>query len=467
MSVLHKTGAPRNIQRGQASLLNRRDFLGLGAATTLSLLGQRLAHGKPGKPIPKSPGFGPLVPATDLTTGLPLIDLPEGFSYRSFGWTGDSMADGKPTPSRHDGMGVALEQDGILTLLRNHEIWTETGSFAPPELTYDRKAGGGVTRIRFDSKRGEWLDSVPALGGTMTNCAGGPTPWGSWLSCEEDLSSSGYGSRLKRNHGYVFEVDALGDTQPDPIKDMGRFLHEACAVDPESGFVYMTEDNDTSGFYRFLPDTPGKLREGGRLQMLKARDNTRLRTESVPQGSRFDAQWLDINKPDIAHQRRTHNSMGVFMQGYNDGGAVFRRGEGCIFAHGKVVFACTTGGAYGLGQIWAYDTKEESLELILESPDEEQLNHPDNLAVSPRGGLLMCEDGGRNEQQLVGMSEGGEIFTFSRNKVVLDNQVNGIKGDFRASEWCGATFHGDWLFVNIQVPGITLAITGPWKDGLI
>lgn len=459
--------APRTQQRGHASLLNRRDFLGLGAAATLTLLGQRLAQAEPGKPLPESPGYGPLAPALDQTTGLPLIDLPEGFSYRSFGWSGDIMADGNPTPPRHDGMAVVLEQDGILTLLRNHEIWTETGSFAPRELTYDSRAGGGVTRIRFDSTRGEWLDSLPALGGTMTNCAGGATPWGSWLSCEEDLSSRGYGTRLKRDHGYVFEVDALGDTRPSPIKDMGRFLHEACAVDPESGFVYMTEDNDTSGFYRFLPNTPGKLHDGGRLQMLKATGNNRLRTESLPAGSRFNVDWVDIRNPNTAHQRRTSNSMGVFMQGYGYGGAVFRRGEGCIFAHGKVVFACTTGGASGLGQIWAYDPKHEALELVLESPGREQLNHPDNLAVSPRGGLLICEDGGRNEQQLVAMTESGELFTFSRNKVVLDNQVNDIKGDFRASEWCGATFHGDWLFVNIQVPGITLAIIGPWKDGLI
>ena len=228
MNDLYKSEAPRKSQRGQASLLNRRDFLGLGAAATLSLFGQRLAYAEPGKPIPESPGYGPLARVKDLTTGLPLIDLPEGFSYRSFGWSNDPMANGNPTPARHDGMAVVLEQDGILTLLRNHEIWNETGSFAPRELTYDSRAGGGVTRIRFDSKSGEWLDCVPALGGTMTNCAGGPTPWGSWLSCEEDLSSRGYGSRLKRDHGYVFEVDALGDTQPDPIKDMGRFLHEAC-----------------------------------------------------------------------------------------------------------------------------------------------------------------------------------------------------------------------------------------------
>lgn len=467
MTDPQKKNAPRKRQRGQASLLNRRDFLGLGAAATLTMFGHRLANAEPGAPLHESPGYGPLVRATDSTTGLPLIDLPEGFRYSSFGWTGDAMADGNPTPPRHDGMAVVLERDGILTLMRNHENWTETGSFAPGDLTYDSRAGGGVTRIRFDANKGEWLDSIPTLGGTMTNCAGGATPWGSWLSCEEDLSSPGYGTRLKRNHGYVFEVDALGDTEPKPIKEMGRFLHEACAVDPESGFVYMTEDNDTSGFYRYLPKTYGKLRDGGQLQMLKVRGKDRLRTESVPQKSRFDVEWVDIRKPDTAHQRRTTNSMGVFMQGYNDGGAVFRRGEGCIFAHGKVIFACTTGGASGLGQIWAYDPKTESLEVILESPGSEQLNHPDNLALSPRGGLLMCEDGGRNEQQLVGLSEGGELFTFSRNQVVLAGQVNDITGDFRASEWAGATFHGDWLFVNIQVPGITLAITGPWKEGLV
>jgi secreted PhoX family phosphatase len=460
-----KIPAPRKAQRGHPALMNRRDFLGMGAAATLGMFGQRLALALPGDSLPESPGYGPLKPALDHTTGLHLIDLPEGFSYRSFGWTGEAMSNGNPTPARHDGMAVALDQDGTLTLLRNHEIWTESRSFAPPELTYDRYAGGGVTRVRFDSVEGKMLDAEAALGGTMTNCAGGPTPWGSWLSCEEDLSSPGRGSKLRREHGYVFEVDALDNTRADPIKDMGRFLHEACAVDPLSGHVYMTEDNDTSGFYRYLPSRPGELHKGGELQMLKVSGRNSLRTDELAPGSRFDAEWVTIRSPDRAHQRGTHNGMGVFMQGYSQGGAVFKRGEGCIHANGKIVFACTTGGRSSLGQIWTYDPQERVLELILESPGSEQLNHPDNLAASPRGGLIMCEDGGHVEQQLVGMSEDGRLFPFARNKLVLNGEIPVQKGDYRASEWAGACFHDKWLFANIQVPGVTFAITGPWETG--
>lgn len=124
--------APRKGQRASPALLNRRDFLGLGAAATLGMFGQRVALALPGVTLPASPGYGPLQPALDHATGLHLIDLPEGFSYISSGWTGEAMSDGVPTPARHDGMAVVLEKEGTLTLLRNHEIWNETRSFDLP-----------------------------------------------------------------------------------------------------------------------------------------------------------------------------------------------------------------------------------------------------------------------------------------------------------------------------------------------
>lgn len=425
-------------------------------------------------------GYGPLRPTADETTGIKLLNLPEGFRYRSFSWTGDLMADGNPTPADHDGMGVIGEQDGILTLVRNHELKAMTVPFGTEDIQYDVNAGGGCAALKFDSKTGEWLEARPAIAGTVKNCAGGPTPWGTWLTCEETVLGPGGKDDgeifdFQKDHGWIFEVDPSNPSKPVPLKDMGRFVHEAVAIDPATGYVYETEDRDLAGFYRFLPNKPGELAAGGRLQMLKAAGATDLR-KGIKVGQSFDVSWIDIEDVQRAHsleskptEEEDGDCHGVYSQGKAQGATTFARLEGCWFGNDLVYLDSTSGGDKETGQIWQYDPREERLTLIFESPSAAVLDSPDNLTVSPRGGIVLCEDGDILPHRIHGMTPEGALFTFAENNVVLNGERNGFKGDFRAEEWAGATFSpdGKWLFVNVQTPGMTLAITGPWAEGLL
>ena len=126
----------------------------------------------------------------------------------------------------------------------------------------------------------------------------------------------------------------------------------------------------------------------------------------------------------------------------------------------------TDGGEAEAGQIWEYDPTGNRLRLVFESPSFDVLDMPDNLCVSPRGGLILCEDGS-NQSFVRGLTMDGTIFPFAKNNVVLNGEQNGFEGDFREREFAGATFSPDgrWLFFNAQSPGISFAVTGPWARG--
>ncbi|HYZ07702.1 MAG TPA: alkaline phosphatase PhoX [Pseudonocardiaceae bacterium] len=449
---------------------------------------------------PNNGGYGTLGPVRDMTTGLPLLHLPEGFSYASFGHAAayaemlglsTTGSDGFPTPDRHDGMatvGFAGSATRI-RLVRNHErgyrtVPFEGGGEEPlignPASAYDRTAGGGTTTLTFDTARMSLVNSFISINGTSVNCAGGPTPQRSWLTCEEtvngtfpqiiDAEGEDNGGGFERNHGYVFEVPAFGGVveNPVPLKAMGRFAHEATAVDPNSGFVYLTEDSgNRSGFYRFRPENPGDLAAGGTLEMLAIKGTPQFLTYtgvSDRVGSPFPVEWVSILEPDPMIDNNGDNASGrsaVFLQGFEQGCAAFGRLEGCWYDGGSIFFNATSGGDAELGQVWEFRPRGRSggqLILLFESPSADVLDAPDNLTVSPRGGLVLCEDGS-DEQFVRGLDDRGQIFDFALNNI----------SENRDKEFTGACYSpdGDVLFVNIQTPGVSFAIRGPFSRGAL
>ena len=429
-------------------------------------------------------GYGPLSPVADQATGLELLKLPEGFRYMSYGWTGDIMDDGIPTPDLHDGMGMIRADESGIVLCRNHEIGGDKPGSGPAQATYDRNGPGGCTNLIFDPKEEKFIRSWQSLAGTVTNCAGGVTPWGTWLSCEETVWGPGDRAepgdeplKYEKDHGWIFEVPAEGLAKPEPIRDMGRFWHEAIAIDPDSGIVYMTEDRLEAGLYRYLPNIKGKLASGGRVEMLRVvgRDDCRKGVwngEIPPAGkpsAMFDVEWVPINDPYLAHSPGTKDTAGVFHQGKKQQATTFARLEGCWYEDGVVYVVSTIGGDAECGQVWAYEPGEERIRLVFESPSKAIHDMPDNVAVSPRGGIVLCEDNKSPLSRMRGLTKRGEVIALADNNMQLNGEKNSLTGDFRDQEWAGVTFSpdGKWMFANIQTPGVTFAITGPWGDGLL
>lgn len=460
---------------------SRRRFL--STATGLAFAGYAsLAAARDGS-VPETyrnevPGYGPLKPDP-----LGLFDLPEGFSYRVVSQAGETMSDGLHVPYKADGMACFPGGGTRVILARNHELKPGDLNHGPlgigraaakvldPELAYDLDADGyplpgGVTLLHYDLAERRLIGQHLALAGTAVNCAGGATPWGSWLTCEETLARAGQDG-VGKDHGWVFEVPsaARGLVRAEPLKALGRFQHEAAAVDRRSGAVYMTEDVwDTKGlFYRFLPDTPGELHRGGRLQALAFKGGGDSRNHDGVfwrQGDWKEVVWVDLEGVD-----NPHNDLA--LRGHERGAAFFARGEGIHWGDGELYFACTSGGAAKQGQIMRYvpsrfegrpeeGSEPGRIQLFVEPQDEKVLNYGDNLTVAPWGHLFVCEDNYSKDKKnhLRGITPQGRVYTVGRN-VFRDN-----------AEIAGVCFSpdGSTLFVNIYWPGVTLAITGPWNE---
>jgi hypothetical protein len=423
----------------------RRSLLGAAGLAIAGPLGG-LACRPSGKPE-EVDGYGPLVDKGDLA-------LPRDFEYKVLSRRGDPMSDRQPTPGVFDGMAAFKGPNGTTVLIRNHENRGRSGEIAvvtPDNRRYDPDSGfnGGCTKLVVSPERAV-VESFAVIGGTSSNCARGPTPWGSWITCEETFDDG------DRPHGYAFEIDARasGPVRAVPITGAGRFVHEAVAWN--DGVLYLTEDRaDDAAFYRFMPEVqpsrPGDLaKAGGRLQALRIDGSPNADTRSEwPVGQAFKVGWVDLE--EVEPKKDTLRN-----EAHPKGAARFEREEGAWVGDGRIFFDCTDGGRKGLGQIWEYDPAGQKVKLIYESPGKQSLNHPDNLVVTPAGGLLLCEDT-ESPQFIRGLTAVGEIYDFAR---ALGND----------SEFCGATFDpaGRMLFVNQQgdrseAPGVTYAIWGPWS----
>ncbi len=460
--------------------VSRRHFLTSAAAVSAGFAGLRAFAGDGDGPR-EGAGYGPLTSA-----GGPL-DLPPGFKATVFSRTGEEMDDGLLVPALHDGMGAFPGPDGLTILVRNHEL--EPAHGAPGAFgannerlgridkgkLFDRGARsgefagpsrGGTTTLLYDTRtqrvRSQWL----SLAGTERNCAGGPTPRNTWISCEEAVFRAGEQGRAV-DHGWCFEVPASARmelTTPKPIRAMGRFYHEAVATNPYTGVVYQTEDRHDGVLFRYVPNNPDRLLEGGRLQSLAVRGRPRLdtrnwdRSPEVSVGAQLACEWIDVEDVESSDDSLRY-------QMFEKGCARFARGEGMWFGRGAVFFACTNGGSAKAGQVWKYtpappahegraseSSNPGTLELFIEPNLPGVMENADNVTVAPWGDLIVCEDG-KNSQFLIGVTPKGEVYKLARNRI-------------NTAELAGACFSpdGSTLFVNVQYPGLSIAITGPWGE---
>ena len=438
-------------------LLNRRNFIGAtGAAFSGLLLNGCTGRSAPLTSAPSSfADYGPLVPDP-----AGMLDLPRGFSYRLLSSLGNAMNDGCTVPDKADGMGCFSLGNDEIVLIRNHELVPADDAGGVLAKGFGTRDGaivpGGTTSIVLDATTLEVKREFRSLAGTIRNCSGGITPWGSWLTCEEAPTGPGqrFGEGLAENHGWVFEVpaNATGLIDAVPLKAMGRFNHEAACVDPRTGIVYLSEDRDDSVLYRFVPTTPGRLGDGGLLQamVVEGLSDTRNWTSAdMAVGSRHTVRWIDCD--DVESPNDDLRSRAAAK-----GAAVVARGEGIHTGTDEIFVCSTNGGQRKLGQILRLvpgtGGEPDQIELFFESQSKDQFNYGDNLTVGPNGHLIVCED---------------------QYTEVVDNHLRGITPDGRAytlgrlrmqTELAGGCFSpdGKWFFVNAYSPTRTLAITGPW-----
>lgn len=467
--------------------MNRRKFINKGGLLSFGFLGLQsyaiscnvLKMGDWNYKNWQTPGYGPL-----KYDPKGILNLPRGFSYKIISRRGNRMSDGFFVPGLADGMGTFRGNNDKTIIIRNHEVSpkdVKNGAFGEdlkllsrlsPNQFYDYGHGekpglGGTTTLIYNHKTQQVEQECLSLVGTVRNCAGGVTPWGSWISCEESTLKSD--KIFEKDHGYNFEVPAISEVKlfdPEPIKAMGRFYHEAVSVDPRTGIVYQTEDRPDGLIYRFIPERPGKLQDGGKLQILAIKgapsfDTRNWTNTGAPEmqiGKKYEIAWLDIDDIESPEDDLRYRGRAL-------GAAVFARAEGMWFGQNEFYFACTNGGKMLHGQIFKYvlspyegqdqeKTEPSTLEIFIEPNNSAIVESCDNLTIGSNGDLIICED--TPTPRIIGVTPEGKIFQIAKNIGY-------------SSEFAGATFSpdGQTLFVNIQGPGLTIAITGPWGNRIV
>ena len=465
-----------------SSPLDRRTVLG-GTTGALGLLVAGSAapfasHASAAQTTRLAAGYGPLRRAGEL------LALPEGFSYTVLAEAGTTTVGGYRVAGNQDAMGAFARPGGGSTIVCNHEVGGSDDGAVPhlDGLVYDRGAKGGTSTLVVDADN-TVREHYTSVAGTVDNCAGGITPWGTWLTCEETDERAGTHEddgvtyTFDKDHGYVFEVDPTSqaanvDKAPIPLKFLGRFEHEAAVVEEATGRIYLTEDADEPNglFYRWTP--PAGYRQGkgalhtlaadgavevGTLEALVAFERNGRHVTDLSKATRtnttYTVEWVEVADRDaretpireqLADDEVTR-ARKLEGQWLGDGGVYFvasygRKDDGSIHEHD--------------GQVWFFDPRKQTITLttiFAVNEDGAGVDGPDNITVSPHGGLVLAEDGD-GASQLIGVTDQGKAYRLALN--LVDD-----------SEWAGPTFNaaGSTLFANIQGdPGRTFAITGPW-----
>ncbi|MED3645825.1 DUF839 domain-containing protein [Halalkalibacterium halodurans] len=418
--------------------MNRRDFLKVGGMSTLALTlgstGLFSLEGQAKNSSNPTSGFGGFGPLVKDPNGI--LDLPKGFKYKILSRTGDRMTNGDLVPSMHDGMAAFQGPRNTTILVRNHENGTNADYPVNGKNPWSKGAAGGTTALVVGPNR-EVIREYVTNSGNIRNCAGGPSTWGTWLTCEETRDMG---------HGFVFEVnphEPENEMSKTPIRDMGYFSHEACNVDPSTGIWYLTEDNSPSFFYRFTPhdrsQTLGSLQKGGILEAAAIDELPHNQASNFTSGQKIGIVWKKVNPERAKEDAR---DLGCIR---------FSRLEGSWFAGGAFWFDDTNAGENKLGRIYRYFPATNTLELFYESSDHNDLEMPDNITITPWGDLWIAEDGNIGRDRMIGLTPEGNVYTFAENR--LNN-----------SEFAGPAFSpdGKTFYLNMQTPGITFAIWGPF-----
>ena len=401
-----------------------------------------------------------------------ILNLLKGFKYKIISKKGQSMSDGLTVPDHADGMASFKGKNGKIILVRNHEI----GHFKTLEKLLDKTpmqknkkfikkhsshmydvgsdynpCGGGTTTIIYNPKTQKVETEYLSLAGTLVNCGGGVTPWNTWISCEETVETKS--KNLTKNHGYNFEVipsETIKLNKAIPLKDMGRFRHEAIAIDPVTSIAYQTEDRDDGLIYKFIPNVKKQYVKGGKLQALMlintvSNDTRNWEKVNFKKNVKYNIGWLDLDEIDNPKDDLRYRAA-------KKGAAIFARPEGMWYDNNYIYFTCTTGGIKKIGQVWKINVADQTMEMIFESYSSAVMKKCDNMTIAPWGDVIICEDG-KGKDRLIGLKQDGSTY------VIAENFLNN-------AEFAGVNFapDGKTLFVNIYSPTMTIAITGPWEE---